>query len=367
MTGARSTLAAIQSGRLRTFPALLLRFALIRVSAVYWCMVALRHLFYRLPLAKTRDCPGKVISIGNLTTGGTGKTPVTAMIGNWLDSRGAHYAILSRGYRSASEHEGAIADSATVQAQPVAVFGDEVSLLADKLRKTWFGVGKNRRKNAEILYSQHGAGVFLLDDGFQHLALHRDCDIVLIDAVHPFGNGHLLPAGSLREPQSSLSRADLVIITRTESVSSAELIKLNETLSRYLGQDQIFEVRTVINRFYDFATRETVTLQAGRTFLGFCAIGNPDGFVQLLKSCKVDLEDCISFDDHHQYTERDVIGLRERLSKGNHRMLVTTEKDAVKLPRDSFEPERCAVVEISIAFAARGDIFWGKLAEVLAC
>ena len=369
MSNLRSTIAAIQSGRLRTFPARLLKIILVPFGLFYWLGIAVRGLMYATRLMKSKRCPGKVISIGNITTGGTGKTPVTLLLAEWLQSRQIRFAVLSRGYRSPSEKSGATFTGASLASDHKLTFGDEIALLAHKLPDVWFGVGRNRHRNAEKLADEQSIGVFLLDDGFQHRQLHRDCDIVLIDATNPFGNGWLLPAGALREPLSSLSRADLILITRVESVSPAELAALRDRLSKYVSPESTFEVKTVITRFQDFATGKLLDKSAlhGHRLSSFCGIGNPDGFTRLLAANGIVISECITFDDHHDYTDADIGSLRARLRDGRCELLLTTEKDAVKLPRDSFEPGHCAVVEISVAFVGREDIFWGKIAEVLAC
>jgi tetraacyldisaccharide 4'-kinase len=363
----RSRIAAMQSGKPRTWMSRLLQFLLLRVGYTYWFVIALRNLFYRIGLLNAKRSGGKVISIGNITTGGTGKTPVTLMIGHWLNSRNVPFAILSRGYRSSSEKKGLIFNSSTLLSPDVV--GDEISLAALKLPGVWFGIGRNRLRNIRALQADHDIKTFLLDDGFQHRQLHRDLDIVLIDAMNPFGNGWPLPAGNLREPLSSLARADLLLITRVESITSAELAVLKEKLSKYVDEKRIFEVKTTISRLYDFATSKQVELNklSQRQCATFCGIGNPNSFTQLLMANGIMVNQSIIFDDHHCYSEADLALLRGIPADGKCSMLLTTEKDAIKIPRDGFAPDCCAVVEISVALAEREDIFWGKVAEVLTC
>ena len=194
-------------------------------------------------------------------------------------------------------------------------------------------------------------------------------DIVLIDAMNPFGNGWPLPSGNLREPLSSLARADLILITRVESRRQQHLAALKDRIRKYVDVTRVFEVKTTISRLYDFATSEPVTLNEllQRKCAAFCGIGNPDSFTQLLVANGITVNQSIVFDDHHCYSDADLVSLRRKLTDGMCDLLLTTEKDAVKLPRDAFARGSCAVVEISVAFAEREDIFWGKIAEVLAC
>jgi tetraacyldisaccharide 4'-kinase len=363
----RSTLAAVQSGRLRTPLAAALRYLLVPLSLIYRTVVALRSLLYKGGVLRAKRCSGKIISIGNITTGGTGKTPVTLMLANWLKSRNLPFAVLSRGYQSPSEKGSIVFNSSASVSNNVV--GDEIALLSRKLLDTWFGVGRDRMHNIRILEQRQDVGIFLLDDGFQHRQLFRDYDIVLLDASNPFGNGWLLPAGNQREPLSSLARADIVLIARVESSTPAKLAVLKERLLRYVDEKRIFEIRTTIARSYDLATGEPVELSEllQRKCAAFCGIGNPDSFTQLLAANGITVNQSIVFDDHHCYLEADLVLLHRMLTDGTCDLLLTTEKDAVKLPRDGFARGSCAVVEISVAVAEREDIFWGKIAEVLAC
>ncbi len=184
------------------------------------------------------------------------------MIAEYLRKRGTNFAILSRAYRSSAEDNGLIFNSSSPPRESVRAVGDEITLLTRRLPNTWFGVGKDRLRNANELDSRHGIKVFLLDDGFQHLRLHRDCDIVLIDALNPFGNGSILPAGNLREPTYSLYRASLILLTRTESVDQEDLLNIRRQLPRNIDANRVFELKTVINRFSDLATGETVDIES---------------------------------------------------------------------------------------------------------
>lgn len=367
MSKLRARIATSQADEAKIGKSSFVAFVLARASLTYRFGVAVRDWLYRIGFFTAKRCEGKVISIGNITTGGTGKTPFTLFVAQWLQSRNVSFAILSRGYRSQSEKKGLVFNSETLPANETV--GDEMALLARKLPRTWFGIGRDRRRNIRILQMQHGIRAFVMDDGFQHRKLHRDLDIVLVDAVNPFGNGWLLPSGSLREPISSLSRADAVVITRTESVHAADLADLNKRISKFVGADRVFEVRTLISNLRDFANGSTIDLASltrGNCIL-FSGIGNPNGFSHLLRANGIAVSKSIVFDDHHRYCEADISGLRGELAVSSNTLLLTTEKDAIKLPRDAFAAGECAVVEITIAFAGREDIFWGKIAEVLAC
>ena len=191
-------------------PSPLVRTLLQPLGLLYGTVMRLRTAFYEHGLLRSRRLPGAVISVGNLTVGGTGKTPMVLWIAERLAAEGHRPAILTRGYRGLGQGD------ASGEAP-----SDEVALLRQRLDgRAQFGVGKDRYKNGLAL-AKDGAEWFILDDGFQHLELQRDANIVLLDATDPFGGGGVLPAGRLREPRSGLARADIVIITRTSRAPAA--------------------------------------------------------------------------------------------------------------------------------------------------
>ncbi len=367
MSKVRTHIASMQSDRARSGPSRFVQFLLSRASFSYWLGIGIRNLLYWLGVLRAKHCGGRVISVGNITTGGTGKTPITVMLADWLKSRRVPFAILSRGYRSRSEKQGLVFNSSTSPSSDVV--GDEISLLARTLPGVWFGIGRNRLRNIRVLQKSHGIQTFLLDDGFQHRRLQRDLDIVLVDGTNPFGNGWPLPSGSLREPISSLKRADLVVITRTESMEPSALTALKDRIARVAKTDRIFAAKTVISRLYDAATKRTVNIStlAGRKCIAFSGIGNPDSFTRLLAVNGIAVERSLVFEDHHRYTGGDIALLRALVANLSCDLLLTTEKDLVKLPVDAFPAGSCLAVEISIVIAERADIFWGKIAEVLTC
>src|SRR5271170_3223203 len=194
-------------------PSRTLRTILLPLSVLYGGLARARAALYRRGVFRSRRLKGVVISVGNLTVGGTGKTPMVLWLAERLAAEGHRPAILTRGYRGAGQSD--------ASGLPTS---DEVALLRERLgARAQLGVGKDRYASGRTL-ERHGASWFILDDGFQHLALGRDADIVLIDATDPFGGGQLLPAGRLREPRTALARADVVVITRSEHAPALETV-----------------------------------------------------------------------------------------------------------------------------------------------
>jgi tetraacyldisaccharide 4'-kinase len=264
-----------------------------------------------------------VISVGNITCGGTGKTPTVEMIARDLLGLGRHPAILSRGYRSLPSASG---------------LNDEYQLLQANLPDVPHYQGVDRFVIGSEAIRQ-GADALLLDDGFQHTRLHRDLDIVLIDAILPFGHGRVLPSGLLREPLEALAHADLLGITRADQVTRAQLSRVEAYLRarfpqvpRILLHTEVLEHRTL-----DGEVPPPDSLRGARV-LAFCAIGNPEAFRRQLEAVGADVVDLVCFRDHHAYTERDLERLQLRARELAVDAVVMTQKDAVKLtPKDGRE------------------------------
>jgi tetraacyldisaccharide 4'-kinase len=285
-------------------------------SLVYGAIVRLRAWLYRVGIFKAKRLDGVVISVGNLTVGGTGKTPFVLWLAQHLSARGERVGILTRGYR------GAVGDS------------DEVRLLRSRLgEKVQFGVGADRYAHGSLL-TETGVHCFLLDDGFQHLRLARDVDIVLIDATDPFGEGHLLPAGRLREPKSALRRADIIVITRTDRAPAVEA-----AVRRY-SSAPILYARAVLQEVRPGAHSLAEAAPAGwqgKKAFAFCAVGNSAAFFDDLPQWGIAVVGCAAFPDHYSYTPRDVAEIERGALGCGAEVLVATEKDAYNLGRLMFQ------------------------------
>jgi tetraacyldisaccharide 4'-kinase len=266
-----------------------------------------------------------VVSVGNLTVGGTGKTPVVEWVIRSLRELGKTPAILSRGYGRVGRQSGAGA---------VPQGNDEYLVLQENLPDV-VHIQNPRRVEGGREALRHGADVLVLDDGFQHVALKRDCDIVLLDAINPFGFGRLLPAGYLREPIETLSTADLIVITRGGSCHPRKLATLRTFLrDRFPRVPRVevdFEPLSWVRIDAEGAHDEPASSWSGNGVVGFCGIGNPEGFRRELERLGLRVLEWIPFPDHHGYTREDVTRIARIADERQARAVVMTQKDAVKI------------------------------------
>ena len=296
------------------------------LSLIYGAVARLRALGYRKKILRQRRLDGVVISVGNLTVGGTGKTPMVLWIAERLLAEGKSVAILTRGYRGKS----VVAEPGKPQASRNSMVGstsDEVRLLKSRLgERVMFGVGADRYKSGVALAGR-GAQWFILDDGFQHLQLARDVNIVLIDASKPFGGGHLLPAGRLREPRSVLKRADLIVITRSQHAPAIE------SVVRHYSNAPIFYAHTKLDSVHSRLHPQSTLAEArGRAFFAFCGIGNPGAFVADLREWGFQIVGHKFFRDHHRYSPADMVEIEKEARKAGATGLICSEKDSFNLP-----------------------------------
>src|SRR5271163_4339357 len=304
-------------------------------SLPYGAVAHLRARAYRKGILKQQHLDGTVISVGNLTTGGTGKTPMVLWIGERLLAEGKKVGILTRGYRgekiaAAAESNSAAAAATTTSA--LTSTSDEVRLLQSRLgNRVQFGVGANRCNQGKEL-AKRGVNWFVLDDGFQHLQLARDVDIVLIDATNPFSGGRLLPAGHLREPRSALARADIIVITRSTHAPAIESAIRRDSAA------PIFYARPKLDGIPNFnadnpsdATAPAVAPEALPKLFAFCGIGNPAAFLADLRTWGLDIVGHKFFPDHHRYTAKDAQEILQQASATAASALICTEKDLYNL------------------------------------
>jgi tetraacyldisaccharide 4'-kinase len=319
------------------------------LSLVYSSVVRAKNWAYALGIFTKRTLPGTVIGVGNLTVGGTGKTPMVLAIAERLAAEGKHAAILTRGYKGATDR----GSDGTPQS-------DEVALLRERLAgKVQLGVGADRYQNGAVL-ARHGIDWFVLDDGFQHRRLARDVDVVLIDATDPFGGGLTLPAGRLREPLSALRRADIVVITRSVQAPCPAI----EAILRRHTQSPIFYACTRLESV-PRVPRLDVALppQEWRKarFLAFCAIGNPAAFFDDLRNWGLQAVQQRSFADHHLYTAREAAALEQAAATAGADALLCTEKDVWNLRNVQFTamPVYCCRISFDLP-----ENFWTALADI---
>ncbi|MFM1767797.1 MAG: tetraacyldisaccharide 4-kinase [Verrucomicrobiota bacterium] len=328
--------------------AALVRGFLYLLSRLFLVGVKLRRVLYDLRLLRDSTLGIQVIAIGNLTVGGTGKTPVVEKFARELQNQGRTVAILSRGYRSkppplskrlvdrlllrqdrtpprvVSDGKNLLLDSETA--------GDEPFMLASNLKDVVVLVDKDRVKAGRYAIEQFGCDTLLLDDGFQYWKLAgRRRDIVLIDFQAPFGNGHLLPRGTLREPPSHLARASVIFITKSDGRTAA----LRERIARLNPTAGIIECVHAPLYFEDVFTgeRHALDLIRGRKLASLSGIAQPESFERSLRAQGADLVYSKRFADHHRFTQQEVIKAINRAKKKEAEMIITTQKDAVRFPK----------------------------------
>lgn len=323
----------------------------------YAAAVNLRTRAYRMGLLRQSRLDGIVISVGNLTTGGTGKTPMVLWIAERLVAEGKRVGILTRGYlgKQVSAKTGAT-DSLAAQDFSSS---DEVQLLRHRLGdRVAIGVGADRFTRGSELAKQ-GVEWFVLDDGFQHLALARDVNIVLVDATNPFGGGYLLPAGRLREPRQALSRADIVVITRSDYTPAVQ-----GTVRRYTAAP-IFHVGPRLDAIYsvdaeaaepDSRADATEKLRGEKIF-AFCGIGNPGAFVENLRGWGYSVAGSEFLPDHHRYTQSDVEHIEAAGRDAGATAFICTEKDKFNLAGVRWQSENVWYCRISFQIG-REEEFW---------
>lgn len=320
---------------------------------LYGAIINARNALYDKGLLKSFSLGVPTISIGNITVGGTGKTPMVAFVAEVLAAQGEKVCILTRGYgRENAKQRVLVSDGETVLAEAKKA-GDEPFELAKKLLgKAVVVADANRVAAGNWAREKFGITAFVLDDGFQHRKIKRDLDIVLLDATNPFGNGKLLPMGNLREPLEHLNRADAIVITRANLV--ADLDNLKSQISKITPNCPIFvsenKVANLVElkEFHAEKTKNKGQKTKSKA-LAFCGLGNPSNFFEQLRREHFDLISTETFPDHHFYTPKDITKIEKKAKENDAKVLLTTAKDAVKLKDLDFNLP-CFVVENELVF-----------------
>ncbi|MCB1024963.1 MAG: tetraacyldisaccharide 4'-kinase [Acidobacteria bacterium] len=325
------------------------------LSALGWLygkIINKRNSYFESGTLKSESLGAPTISVGNITVGGTGKTPLVAYVAEILSAHGEKVCIISRGYKRENEKERIqVSDWNNVLAS-VKQAGDEPFELANKLLGRAIVISDaNRVRAGKWAKEKFGITAFLLDDAFQHLKVKRDLDIVVVDATNPFGNGKPLPSGILREPLSNLGRADAVVISRANLVDN--VAQIEDQVRLYSQNCEIFISQNhtgQIIKLKDLLAGETprAIKPKGNAF-AFCGLGNPDNFFDQLKNDGFKLSSTMIFPDHHEYDDRDLENIVSAAKASAAEFLLTTSKDAVKLSGFEF-PIPCCVVESHLSF-----------------
>jgi tetraacyldisaccharide 4'-kinase len=329
-----------------------LRSLLAPLSPVYAAIADIRVWGYRKGILRRQRLNKPVISVGNLTAGGTGKTPTVLWIAEKLIQEGQHVAILTRGYKGRSLRAFEGGESWTTSTKGIQ--SDEAMLLGGRLgQNARIGVGADRYANGRKLESW--ADCFVLDDGFQHLQLSRDVNVLLIDFTDPFGGGQLLPAGNLREPKSGLARADVVVITRTNHAPALESV-----IRRYTAAPIFYETTRMRDGLMAFrrsnAGPHGSSLNESE-FFAFCGIGNPRAFFADLRLWGFKVVGEAAFRDHHRFSQEDADYIERKAKSAGAEALVCTEKDIFNLSDVQFRllPVYFCPIELELNDA---DGFW---------
>jgi tetraacyldisaccharide 4'-kinase len=303
------------SGQSRGPRASLARIGLRLASIPYGWAIRLRNAYYDHRTAKIHRLPVPVICVGNLTLGGTGKTPMVAWLARWFRQQNVRVAIISRGY-------GAAAGSRN----------DEALELEEQLPDVPHLQNPDRVVAGQVAVDELDSELIILDDGFQHRRLHRDLDIVLIDGLAPFGHGYLFPRGFLREPVSGLRRAAAVVLTRSDMVSDERRIEIRRRIGKVAPAAYWIEM---VHEPYELrdaaANSESLEVLAGADVAAFSGIGNPAGFDHTLTVCGYRVAGRRIFPDHHGYSADDIRQLGDWIQELDVTAAVCTHKDLVKI------------------------------------
>lgn len=332
-------------------------------SKVYGGAVKLRRIFYKngILISKRLSCP--IISIGNITVGGTGKTPMTIYVAQVLKKLGYRVAIISRGYKGKAEKIGGIVSNGKELLMTPENAGDEPYLMANKLKDVPVIVGKNRFNAGRLAIEKFDPEVIVLDDGFQHLMLQRDFDMVLLDYRRPFGNGHLLPRGVMREPVSALLYADAIILTKSDTMHNNEtatsakkrrLYERNKPVYRSFHHPFVYKIinteKNIFEKNIHEALRQNSDCINGRSVFAFSGLADNHIFLRTLQSFKCNVSGFLEFPDHHPYSERDLDEILWNAKKSMSDCIITTEKDYVRIAHKIDWPGDLFVIGIEIDF-----------------
>jgi tetraacyldisaccharide 4'-kinase len=306
-------------------------------SGAYRLGAGFRNALYDLNLKQACSVDAKVISVGNLTVGGTGKTPMVEWLGRWVLQRGYPVVVLSRGY-------GQKETDAAGGPVPGAM-NDEGLLLQANLDNIHLVLSPDRLRAAKtaLEHIEPKPECFIMDDGFQHRRLARDLDLLMIDALNPFGYEHVLPRGLLREPKQNLKRAGLIIITRSDQIEKGELDELRNQIRRLVPDTPLMTAAHKLKGILQCSDLSPIGSGwlKGKRIYAFCGLGNPEGFRRELETLGGEVITCEEFPDHHWYSDEEIQAIAKRAGEANADLLMTTQKDAVK-----FDPE----LELNLPF-----------------
>ena len=332
---------------------------LFMASLVYGGIVKLREFCYKAGIIKSKRLPCTIISIGNITVGGTGKTPMTIKVAQIIRNLGYKVAIISRGYKGGAEKTGGIVSNGhTILMEPDKA-GDEPFMMASKLKDIPVVVGQNRFEAGCLTIQEFNPDVIVLDDAFQHLNQKRDIDIVLLDCGHPFGNNYLLPRGILREPISALKRGDTFVLTRSDSAPDYIRQVTVDKIKNLAPGKPVFRSFYVPDLYKPINNKNSMSgielqnfdsgLLHGRRVVAFSGLAGNNDFRRTVENLKCDLIDFFEFPDHHKYTKTDLQTIMQSSINAQAEFILTTEKDYVRISGETSWPVELVVVGIELS------------------
>jgi tetraacyldisaccharide 4'-kinase len=337
------------SGRRRGARAAVLRLGLRVAELPYTWVVRWRNHRYDRGAAEVRRAGVPVVSVGNLTLGGTGKTPMVEWLARWFRGRGVRVVLISRGYGAESGAR-----------------NDEALELEQRLHDVPHLQDADRVSAARVAVEELQCQLILLDDAFQHRRIARDLDVVLLDALEPLGFGHVFPRGTLREPLAGLRRAQVVGLSRSDAITPVEREEIWRTVGRHAPGAIRLEIAHVPRALIRCDGREEpIESLAGRPVGAFCGIGNPAGFRHTLRTCGYQVVNFREFPDHHPYSRADVESLASWADGLDVAAVLCTHKDLVKLGIDQLDRRPLWAVRVSLGFLAGQEALEARLTELL--
>ncbi|WP_196593075.1 tetraacyldisaccharide 4'-kinase [Pectinatus sottacetonis] len=334
--------------RKKTFFGYLLLFILQIFSFIYEKLVNFKLWLYRCNFLRQKKIDCYVISIGNITVGGTGKTPTSQRLAKEISGMGYKVAILNRGYRAKWRGDVGVVSNGKKLLMTAAQAGDEAYLLAKNLPDVPVLIGADRSLTGRYAIENFGIEIAILDDGYQHWQLKRDLDILLVDSINIFDNGYVLPRGTLRESLTHLDRADICLLTKVDQAAPHSCEYIRNTLAQNNNHALVVESIHNPRGFVEIGdwlanigcSGKEVTELAGAKIIAVSAIGNPASLEQTLQSIGAVIVESIRFPDHHDYTSAEITEVMEQAKKRGAEAIVITDKDAVKFPREIVEQKR---------------------------
>ncbi len=309
----------------------LLKPLLYLCSLIYYAVVIIRKTAYRWGIFKSVRLDLRVVSVGNITTGGTGKTPLVIMLADFFKKSGKKVAVSTRGYGGEFVNSQTVLNPDTILDDEKGYLGDEIYIFKSHLKDIPILVGKERVKIIKKALEEEKPHVLILDDGFQHLRLKRDLDIVTVNALNPFGNYNLIPYGILREPLSSLRRTDIFVITKADLADDIAYIK--DSLKKVNPKAVIVCSQHLFKGLYELERQEGIDKSSlkDKKIGTICAIGDPDSFERLLRKEGFAIKIGIRFIDHHIFGAGEIEKFINRCLSEGIDTVVTTEKDIFRL------------------------------------